>query len=676
MENFLNRLSESICVWDHNKNLLFINDSTLDVLGYKKDKLFEYPINEIIKIEDNILGKAIYGKTVEGNWIRGNVEIAKMQGEESTKLYGIITWNNSAPYKGLKDIGYEVNREEANVKETYNKKNNMTLEGVKDLEPILKICFCTEQVNIWIYNRHLNQIEPCLETRMSKAILGNKKGISMRSEDIKKYLDGSFERIQRAKERYYMNDHTENAEEMGNKYLVHYPIIYKGEFLGLLGMTYDEYPGDIFLKDNWVNVICKQISLIIKHEAFYEEEFYKRFLVEDTIKDVLKMYIDWTVEIDQEGYYKEVSTNSSQLLGWSEDELLKMKWQDHIHPDDYEATKKFIAAYQENGRGEDITLHKSLINRYRCKDGTYKWLRWDCYLLRESSNLIGTAKDITYEKEKEIKKEEARKIKELEHIRNEFFANISHEFKTPLTIIMSVIQVLELSINHEQNGLVKDPGLEKYMSLIKKNSYRLLRLVNNLIDITKIDAGQCHLKLNNFNIVNVVEEIVLAAVSNIQDKRIDLTFDTEVEEEIIACDPEKIERVILNLLSNAVKYTGGEGIIDVNLKLEEEMVVVIVEDNGMGIPDNKVDLIFERFIQGYDIMTRHCEGSGIGLSVVRSMVEMHGGNVCVRSKEGQGARFEVRLPRVKIEGEGETRLEAVRNRYMQLERAYIEFSGI
>ena len=135
------------------------------------------------------------------------------------------------------------------------------------------------------------------------------------------------------------------------------------------------------------------------------------------------------------------------------------------------------------------------------------------------------------------------------------------------------------------------------MNSIRQNCYRLLRLVNNIIDISKMDYGYYNIELGNYNIISVVEDITMSILEYVNNKGIELIFDTEVEEEIIACDPDKIERIILNLLSNAIKYTKDGGKIYVSVEKDDENVYISVKDNGIGMPEKKLLTIFERYTQ-------------------------------------------------------------------------------
>jgi PAS domain S-box-containing protein len=232
---------------------------------------------------------------------------------------------------------------------------------------------------------------------------------------------------------------------------------------------------------------------------------------------------------------------------------------------------------------------------------------------------------------------------EFNRLITEFFSNISHELRTPLNVILSAVQVLGLEEQKHPYGEMEEKR-SKYMKIIKQNSYRLLRLINNLIDISKFDSGYVTLHLENHNIVNIVEEITLSVVEYIENKGVKFTFDTNVEEKILACDPDKIERIMMNLLSNAAKFTNAGDEINVEIIDQEDNIQISVRDTGIGIPEDKLKVIFERFRQVDNSLSRSHEGSGIGLSLVKALVEMHGGSISVKSSLDQGSEFIINIP--------------------------------
>jgi signal transduction histidine kinase len=265
-------------------------------------------------------------------------------------------------------------------------------------------------------------------------------------------------------------------------------------------------------------------------------------------------------------------------------------------------------------------------------------------------------------------------FKEYEELRNVFFANLSHELRTPLNVIFSAQQMMNMILNMQVCDSCKGK-LDKYNKIIKQNCYRLIRLIGNLIDITKIDAKYFEIDKKNCDIVNLIENITQSVAEYIKDKNIELRFESEYKQKIIACDPDKIERIMLNLLSNAVKFTPEHGVINIRLYNDGGYTAVAVKDSGIGISKEMQNIIFERFVQADKSTTRNREGSGIGLSLVKSLVDLHLGSITLDSELGKGSEFVVRLPDISIPYEdyiASSKDDHGRN----IERINIEFSDI
>lgn len=255
-------------------------------------------------------------------------------------------------------------------------------------------------------------------------------------------------------------------------------------------------------------------------------------------------------------------------------------------------------------------------------------------------------RDVT---EEENMKLDYYKIKEQDVLRTEFFANLSHELKTPINIIYSTFQLLN---ERRQNSYEEFQNYyDKYKGTIKQNCFRILRLINNLIDMTRLEVGSVKSMIENVDIISLIENITLSIIPYVEAKKINIIFDTQVEEHIIKCDKEKIERVMLNLLSNAVKFTDIEGNILVDVEVEEEWIVVRVKDDGIGIPENMKDYVFERFAQTNKSLNREKEGSGIGLALVKSIIELHNGKVYLNNDNKVGCEIIFKLPNIRLEEE-------------------------
>lgn len=413
---------------------------------------------------------------------------------------------------------------------------------------------------------------------------------------------------------------------------------------------------DIFKNIDIENLINELINIIYNCE-----------LVQKDIKLFLDLSTDFIGTLDKEGNLVMVDDSCSKIIGWEPNELISNNILNIIHDRYKESFKECL---------NKITTEVTTIeNRVKCKDGRYKWLRWNIKNVIEVGLVAVAVRDVSVEKKEEKRIIKLKQEIESENLKNQFFANLSHEFRTPLNIILGTIQLLDMNINKGNIYTANKVDIDNYSKLIKQNSYRLLRMVNNLIDMSKIDAGYYKLELNSYNIVNVVEDISLSVAEYAKGKNINLIFDTDCEELVITCDSDKIERILLNLLSNSIKNTDSGGTIYVNVNTGIDKVNISVEDNGHGIPDSKLSNIFNRFEQVDDLLIRSYEGSGIGLSLVKSLVDMHGGDISVKSKVGIGTIFDFSIPN-NLVNSCEIRERNNKLNSNKIEKCDIEFSDI
>lgn len=236
----------------------------------------------------------------------------------------------------------------------------------------------------------------------------------------------------------------------------------------------------------------------------------------------------------------------------------------------------------------------------------------------------------------EFEKKEKKQIEELNQFKLRFFTNISHEFRTPLTLIVSSLEMLM-----ERNDI--QPLVYSRLINIHRNTLRMRRLITELLDFRKQEQGYMQLKFSKQDIYAFLDEIYLSFKEYARSKHINLTFLKKEEHLDIWFDVVQFEKVIYNLLSNAFKYTKADGTISISVELHNDSVVVRVSDTGSGIPESQVNNIFERFYQIDSAMDEQ-KGTGIGLALSKGVVEAHHGTISVRSKEGQGSTFIVELP--------------------------------
>lgn len=258
-------------------------------------------------------------------------------------------------------------------------------------------------------------------------------------------------------------------------------------------------------------------------------------------------------------------------------------------------------------------------------------------LLRKQNRKINQQQELLYKSEKK-----QRELLEKDLImKDEFITLITHEFKTPINVIYSAIQLIEhLYINKIPNKV------RNLIGNIKRNTFRQLRLVNNLLDITKLNSYQFKVNLRNIDIIDLTKLIIESVNIYAKQKGIKLYFKSNINSKNILIDDEKYERIILNILSNAIKFTpeGGKISVEVKENKEENTIAIYVSDTGIGIPEEMYETIFRRFGQVENNLSRQAEGTGIGLAIVKMLVDILGWEIKVDSELGIGSRFTITLP--------------------------------
>lgn len=246
-------------------------------------------------------------------------------------------------------------------------------------------------------------------------------------------------------------------------------------------------------------------------------------------------------------------------------------------------------------------------------------------------------RDGHFTESEDIKNSEENRI-----INDDLIMNMSHEFKTPLNVILGASLLMELNLNNDFLEK-KDENFIKNIDAIKHNCYRLTKLVNNMLDSNKIESKSFKLKLSNNDIVKSIRDIVQVSSDFVKEKSLNIVFSSNIKEKIIAFDSEQIDRVLLNLISNAIKFSETGGNIFVNLLDKGDFIEIEVKDDGIGIDKSYAENIFNKYSQVDKSLSRIAEGSGIGLFLVKSIIELHGGNVSVSSNVDQGSSFKINI---------------------------------
>ncbi len=642
--------------WDED-TYIQLRKNNKEVIKIKKPKLF----NQKLKFKNNTYlvesyRCPVFDKDDNLKYIVGSTKNISLERVVSEELY--------QSYNKLLGIDY--------INDFLN--NGIDLERVfNNIAKSVLDYTGADGVTIWLYDKERKGLTANLRLNNSNMHIDNEQFIPLEDENINLLTyDNNFNRMLSRKEinknylmdnNYLSNDYLNSVSHHGG-----YKIVANGELIGVIGINYKNDNIPKFNCDEYMQYICNRIAIIVKFFNLSEEkdiQSKKRIDTEKELEQYLNISVDIVSKIGSDGTIKSISPNCYNTLGWTAEELLSLSIEDIVHPDDLDFIKGRDRFNYINGK------FNRQVSRLKHKYGHYIYIEWSSTYMTDERVYITTGRDITKRLKMEEEMKQLEEVVKLETVKNEFLSNMSHEFRTPINIILGTMQVMDMNI--EKNNIEID-SLKRYTNYIKQNSYRLLRLVNNLIDINKMDVGLYELKCSNNDIVSIIEDITLSVSDYIKNNKINLIFDTNIEEVITYCDPNKIERIMLNLLSNAIKYTEDDGLIEVNIDANEYEIVVSVKDTGIGIPKDKLEFIFDRFCQVDDSLNRICEGSGIGLSLVKNLVEMHGGSVSVNSKVNEGSEFIFSIPIVL--GEDIVIKSNIDRKVNHVERCNIEFSDI
>lgn len=570
-------------------------------------------------------------------------------------------------YKNLNDVN--TLKSDESVKETITHICKDILENIK-----------ADGISIYIFNKKESALIPFLELgdEIKYTKVFTKININMKELEIIKQENTELYHKDRVEKLINMKKHKrcELEESYKNHIFNAYKLSVDNEFIGSLQIVYKEETVYNNIPYDYMSGVCKLISIILRSWLLNKEvilENQKRTIIENELDEYLEKSTDLVCIYDENQKIINLSSSWTKILGWTKEELLNKGIYDYVY---FEDLKELSDINKYLSKINDKENRKTEIKtRYLCKNGTYKWIHWNIEYSEKISGYFVTGKDIT---EKIVEEERQKNLEErikLEAMKCDFFTNMSHEFKTPLNIILGTMQVMEKST--ENYGEIQNDDLCRYLKNIKQNSYRLLKLVNNLTDISKMDIGYYNISLSKNNIVNIIEDICLSVVEHAKNKGVEIIFDTECEEIEMACDPDAIERVVLNLLSNAIKYSLKENSrILVNICNDKEFVFVSIKDNGRGIPKDKLEIIFDRFGQANVDFKKRYESSGIGLYLVQSIIKLHGGNIKVKSIENEGSTFTFALPKnLKINDEAKN-ISPFEKNNLSIEKCKIEFSDI
>ncbi|HEX7880723.1 MAG TPA: response regulator [Candidatus Eisenbacteria bacterium] len=382
--------------------------------------------------------------------------------------------------------------------------------------------------------------------------------------------------------------------------------------------------------------------------------FLARKRAMDELEQLFELSLDMFCIADFDGFFRRVNPAWERVLGHPASELLARPYMEFIHPEDREAT---VAEASKLLTGESTVQFE---NRYRHRDGSYRWLSWSARPWARERLIFATARDITERIGAEAELKAAREAAlAASRAKGEFLANMSHEIRTPMNAIIGMSDLaLDTELTAEQR---------EYVGAVKDSAESLLRLINDILDFSKIEAGRLQLELTEFAFRDTLADIIRVLAPKAHAKGLELACQVsrDVPEWLVG-DPVRLGQVLTNLVGNAVKFTeAGEVVVRVERLAQGRNGVTLefaVKDTGIGIPREKQQMIFEAFAQADSSTTRMYGGTGLGLGISARIVEMMGGRIDIESEPGAGSTFRFaarfglkggrdvrRTPRVSIE---------------------------
>jgi PAS domain S-box-containing protein len=341
-----------------------------------------------------------------------------------------------------------------------------------------------------------------------------------------------------------------------------------------------------------------------------------------------------------------VSSHVEKMLGYSQEEWLSTPnfWLSIVHPDDKERAAREAAAIFASGKGGSSRF------RWLHKDGREIWVEAQSVVVCDAAGPVGmrgVTMDITDAVQAEIERadllqreSQARQdAEEASRLKEEFLATVSHELRTPLNAVVGWSRLM-------RTGQLDKEGTAHAIEVIERNASAQRQIIEDLLDVSRIITGKLRINTQRVDLLLVIHAAVDGIRPAAEAKEIDLRLHSDAPDSIVRADIERLQQVLWNLLANAVKFTPQQGVVDVYLRRKGSLAEIRIEDSGPGIPPDFLPRIFERFSQADGSSTRKHGGLGLGLAIVRHLVELHGGIVSAGNRENGGAVLTVVLPAV------------------------------
>ncbi len=384
-----------------------------------------------------------------------------------------------------------------------------------------------------------------------------------------------------------------------------------------------------------LSILATEGAVALSNALLYREMEKKNIELAKVKTNLMNIYDSLTTGlliINLDGYLVRSNTKASELLEIPSFDF-SIPYKDIFGKKIVNKIKKMIKIVYKKGKSSDFDLNNLFINSSGVPVGFAANKLFD-----ENGDVAGIILSVHDMSESK----ELQELKEVDKIKTELISNVSHELRTPLTSIKAYTETL-VELLEDKNFDIE--SAREFLTTIDEESERLTGMICNLLDLSKLESGKVSLNREKFDLKLLIEK-VNTLLLKLAVKR-NITIDLETEENINALcwgDVDKIRRVMINLISNAIKYNNEGGKITILLEHKDDGLMCAIKDNGFGIPEKDIPFIFDKFFRVDSSFTSEVSGSGIGLSIVKAIIDAHGGNIKLKSKEGEGSEFYFNLP--------------------------------
>ncbi|MBD0265042.1 MAG: PAS domain S-box protein [Tolypothrix sp. Co-bin9] len=506
-----------------------------------------------------------------------------------------------------------------------------------------------QRVGVWLYNSDESKIE-CIDL-YDVSTKQHSAGLSLLKANCPAYFQALEEERSIAVNDVFSDKRTQEFAE---------------SYLSVLGVTSVLY-APIWLGDRLLGVVCHQHAGGVRQWTLDEENFAA------SIADLVKVAIETSERNaaqsalrNSEAKFRAMFEHSSigisfanmderivdsnpalcQMLGYSQEELSGKRITDYIYSEDLTTDLDYQQIVTGNAVDPKRVVAKhplELEKRFQHKDGSLVWTQISVSLICNTNGepefFLTIIENITERKRTKLKLLKSKEAAEVgSRAKSEFLATMSHELRTPLNAIMGLSQLLQQKIV----GTLNDKQ-EEYINYIYSNGEQLLALINDILDLSKVEAGKEELTLLPLQVQDICNYVISTVCDRALEKGLQLTTEIDPEADVCIADDRRIKQMLLNLLTNAIKFTPA-GKVSLTVKKVPQGMIFTVSDTGIGIDSSQFQFLFEPFKQLDSRLNRQYEGTGLGLALTRKLARIHGGDVTVESTLGEGSRFMLFLP--------------------------------